>query len=245
MATATSSQNKTSIKEIKEIAIAIAVKDFPPAIITEEFVKQNNIVNSDWQLSQEPLSQSNRAQLSFDSGVTILAQPKGVAFIERVKNDDNQLQVQAVAEKCVTKLTGVEYQGIKLETKRLIPIPNNDAARSYLTEFLIASGGWQNYGQAPVKAGINFLYDLGRCTLNLGIGEATITQENKEAGSKKDTGGLLFSGTFRYAPFTGEKLSKAKQAIKNSQQDWQEFNQIVDKVFLNQDNNLLQKTLFE
>lgn len=133
MMIATSLQNKTQMQEIKEIAIALAVKDFSPQIVTEEFVREHNIVNPDWKLNQTPFTHHDRAQLVFDSDVTILAQKNGIAFIERI-NDNAPLQAQAVADRFVTQLTEVEYQGIKLEAKRLIPIPNHDAARSYLTE---------------------------------------------------------------------------------------------------------------
>ena len=245
MTAATSLRNKAQIKEIQEIAIALAIKDFDPAIITEEFVRQNKIVNPDWKLNQAPLEHYDRAQLAFDSNVTILAQKSGIAFIERISDNDAQLQAQSVASRCVSQLTDVEYQGIKLEAKRLIPIPNDDAPRSYLTEFLVASGAWQNYGQAPVKTGINFLYNLGRCQLNMAISEATIKQENKEDAWSQDMGGLLFSGTFKYPPFDGDKISKAKQAIANYPKDWQEFNQIIDRVFLNSEDSLLQRILFE
>ncbi len=244
MIASTSPQNKAQIQEIKEIAIAIAIKDFSPLMITESFVKENEIVNSDWKLTQAPFTHHHRSQLAFDSKVTILAQKNGIAFIERINEDNTQLQIKSVADKCVNKLTDVEYQGIKIEAKKLIPIPNNDAARSYLTEFLVASGAWQDYGQAPVKTGINFLYDLGRCKLNMAISEATIKQENTEKSWEQDMGGLLFSGTFKYPPFDKARISQTKQAIANCQQDWQEFNQIVDRVFLNQDNGILQRFLF-
>lgn len=244
MTATTPNQNKTQIGEIKEMAIALAIKDFSPSIITEEYVKQNNIVDSEWKLIQTHVHH-DRSQLTFDSGVGILAQKNGVAFIERIKKDNTQLQIKSVANRCVSKLTDAEYQGIKLEAKRLIPIPNNDAARSYLTEFLLASGPWQNYGQAPVKTGINLLYDLGRCKLNIAISEAVIKQENKEDAWSQDMGGLLFSGTFKYPSFSGERMIRAKQAIANTQQDWEEFNQIVDSVFLNRENGILQKILFD
>ncbi|MEL6928235.1 MAG: hypothetical protein AAFO95_06350 [Cyanobacteria bacterium J06600_6] len=245
MTAITSLQNRAKIKEIQEIAIALAIKDFAPEIITEEFVRQNKIVNADWKLNQAPFEHHDRAQLAFDSNVTIVAQKSGIAFIERISNKDAQLQAQSVADKCVTQFTGAEYQGMKLEAKRLIPIPNDDATRSYLTEFLVASGAWQNYGQAPVKTGINFLYNLGRCQLNMAISEATIKQENKQDAWSEDMGGLLFAGTFKYPPFDGDNINQSKKAIANCTKDWQEFNQIIDRVFLNSEDSLLQRILFE
>ena len=250
MTATTPHQNKTQLGEIKEMAIALAVKDFSPSIITEEFIRQNNIINPEWKITQTPFVHHDRSQLTFDSGVAILAQKNGMAFIEKVSTlnrpkHDTQLQIKSVADRCVSKLSNAEYQGVKIDAKRLIPIPNNGAARSYLTEFLVASGPWQNYGQAPVKTGINFLYDLGRCKLNIAISEAVIKQENKEDAWSQDMGGLLFSGTFKYPAFDGERMIRAKQVISNSQQDWEEFNQIVDRIFLNQENGILQRFLFE
>ena len=99
MTAATSPQIKAQIQEIQEIAIALAIKDFAPAIITEEFVRQNKIVNADWKLNQAPVEHHDRAQLAFDNNVTIVAQKSGIAFIERISNKDAQLQSLSVAEK--------------------------------------------------------------------------------------------------------------------------------------------------
>ncbi|MEM9511030.1 MAG: hypothetical protein AAGA16_25735 [Cyanobacteria bacterium P01_E01_bin.35] len=245
MTLTTPSRDKTHVQEIKEIAIAIAIENLEPRRITEEFIKANQIVDSRSQLNQTPYVHHDRAQLAFDNGVTIIARQNSLAFIEKINEGTNLLQITIVASQCIAKLSNINCQGLKLEAKRLIPIPNKDASRSYLTEFLVASGAWQNYGLSPVKAGINFLYDLDRCKLNMAISEATIKQKNKEQTWQKDGGGLLFSGTFTYPVFERDKLTHAKQAIANSQSDWQEFKQIIDRVFLNPENILLQKIMFE
>ena len=241
----TPAREGTQIQEIKEVAIAIAIEKLDPRRITEEFIKANQIINSSSQLTQAPYVHHDRAQLAFDNGVTIIARQNGIAFIEKIEERSHPLQITTVATQCIAKLSNINCQGLKLEAKRLIPIPNEDAPRSYLTEFLVASGPWQNYGQSPVKTGINFLYDLGRCKLNMAIGEATIKQENKKSRWERDSGGLLFSGAFTYPAFEGDKLTQAKKTISHSQSDWQEFNQIIDRVFLNRENGILQRMMFD
>ncbi|MEM8830373.1 MAG: hypothetical protein AAGE96_13585 [Cyanobacteria bacterium P01_G01_bin.19] len=244
MTLTTSTREETQIREIKEVAIMIAIENLDPRRITEEFIKVNQIINSNARLTQAPHIHHDLAQLAFDNGVTIIARQNGMAFIEKIDERSHPLQITTVATQCIAKLSNINCQGLKIEAKRLIPVPNQNAPRSYLTEFLVASGAWQNYGQAPVKTGINFLYDLGRCKLNMAISEATIKQENKNQTWQKDSGGLLFSGTFTYPAFEGDKLTQAKQAIANSQSDWQEYNQIIDRVFLNREDSLLQKIMF-
>ena len=92
MTPTTQNKNKIQIREIKEIAIAIAIKDFNPSRITAEFIKENNLVNGSV-LTQTPYINRDRAQLIFDNGVTILAQPNGIAFIQRISDNNARLQM--------------------------------------------------------------------------------------------------------------------------------------------------------
>ncbi|MEL6439789.1 MAG: hypothetical protein AAFQ80_11110 [Cyanobacteria bacterium J06621_8] len=244
MTAATPFQNQAQIQDIREFAIVLAVSDLDPSRITEEFIRAQKIIDSRFQLRGASTRNPQRSQLVFDNGITIIARTNGIALIEKISDRPEDPQVSTVAAKWVASLPNLDYQGLKLEAKRLIPIPNQDAARSFLTEFLVASGAWQSYGQAPVKTGINFQYELGRCKLNLAIAEAIIKQENQADPWQQDVAGLLFSGTFIYPAFKDNKLTQAQQAIANSQSDWQEFNQIIEQVFLNPDNAILQQVMF-
>ena len=250
MTATTAPKNKVQLGEIKEIAIAISGKNFNPTIFTEEFLREKCIIEEDLQLLKPPQTSSNGCQLSFSNNVGVVAQPNGIVFLEVITNKDlSEVKIGKIAHNCLDNLANVEYQGIKIETKKLIPIPNNrDAARSYLSEYLIAAGSWQTYGKAPVRTGINFLYELDRRQLNMAISEATIQESTKEGMKQKEIGGLLFAGSFRYPQFKDisnqVRIGKIKYILENWREDWQEFQQVVDRVLLNQDDTLLQRMMF-
>ena len=250
MTTTTLTQNQVKIGEIREIALFISVNNLNPAIFTEEFLRKGHIIEKDLQLTKQPQIDSNRCQVNFSNNSSILAQHNGIAFLETISNKDlAKVKIGKIAQNCLDRLENVEYQGIKIEIKRLIPLPKNrDAARSYLSEYLIASGPWQTYGKAPIKTGINFLYELDRCQLNLAISEATIRQSTKDGVEQKEIGGLLFAGSFRYPQFKDisnqVRIGQLNYLLENWREDWQEFQQVVDRVLLNQEDTLLQRIMF-
>lgn len=227
-------QYPDQIKEIQELAITIAAKNLNPTILSEEFLKFSGIVPEDWELAKQPILGPNGAQVTFQNGVSIVAQPRTVTFMEGIANKAlDELQVPAIAQQYVVKLPKAEYQNLSTNPKCLVPLPNNpDSARQYITQTLMAPGPWQNVGIAPVQAGINLLYRLERCQLSLSINEATIQMPDKSS-----LAALLFAGNFNYAIETGspqERLERLQQAIGEWQSDLKTFQEIVNQRFLAQ-----------
>ena len=243
-------ENKIQLREIKEISISLSVKNLNPSIFTEEFLRTGNIIEDDLQLIKPPQKTAHFCQVKFNNNSSILAQSNRINFAEVISDKDlSDVKLGRTAHRCLDNLVNVEYQEIKIETKRLIPLPKNrDAARSYLSEYLIAAGSWQTYGKAPVKTGINFLYELDRRKLNMSISEATIHQSTKDGTKQKEIGGLLFTGSFKYPQFEDDsnpvKIGKIKYILENWREDWQEFQQIIDRVLLSKDDISLQRIMF-
>ena len=114
----------------------------------------------------------------------------------------------------------------------LLPFPTKpQQVRNYITSNLLASGPWKQIGKTPVQAGINLMYSLDHCQLNISIAEARLQQPQKPPMMA-----ILFSGGFNYNLSTvvdsQEKLSQLNQAIDSWKNDFAQFRNIVTQKFL-------------
>ena len=72
----------------QELAIVISVQTQNPTLLNEDFLKQTGIVPSDWKLAREPVYTDRVAQIVFENGFSIAAQPDRVMFLEAVGDKD-------------------------------------------------------------------------------------------------------------------------------------------------------------
>lgn len=234
MTSDTNSKTPPQIREIQELSIAISAKNLNPTMLSEDFLKFSGIIGQDWELAKQPVLGPNLSQVTFQNGISIVAQPRTVTFMEAIANKTpDQLNIPNIAQQYIAKLPNAEYQGLSISPKILIPFPNTqDGARQYITKTLLAPGPWQDFGNSPVQAGLNLFYQLNRCQLTLNINEAKI------ALSEQTTiPALLFAGNFNYNVDNinqPERIQQLIQNIKNWQSDFKDFQEIVKQRFLAQ-----------
>ena len=218
--------------EIREIAITIAVQELDPSLINEQFLKFSGIIPNEWELSQQPVIGKGGSQLVFKNGVSIVAQPRSLTFLEGMNDKTSEtVSVGKVASAFVEKLPNAKYVGVTITPKCLIPLPTQiDGARKFITENLLSPGPWQDLGKAPMQAAIELTYQLEGCQFNLKINQATLQIPDRQPVSA-----LLFAGNFNYAlnnPEPQQRLSVAKQYIDAWQSDLDTFSSIVRDKFL-------------
>jgi len=219
-------------EDIQEVAITVAAKNLDPTILNEQFLKFTGIIPEDWELARQPVLGPQGSQIVFKNGLGIVAQPRTVTFTETIGNRNiADLLIADIARQYISKLPKAEYQGLTIAPKCLVPFPKNaDSARQYITRTLLAPGPWQDFGKAPVQAGVNFLYQFETCQLNLAINQATI-----QIPEQPNVGALLFAGNFNYPienPSAEGRLALLDQYLKGWQSDLQTFRSMVYDRFL-------------
>ena len=215
------------IREIQELAIAISAKNLNPTMLSQEFLKQTGIVPNSWELGKQPVLGQNLSQVTFQNGVSIVAQPRTITFMESLgAKKPEELNIPNVASQYVEKLANAEYQALSITPKSLKPFPgDSQGARNFITQNLLSSGEWQNYGNAPVQAGLNLLYQLDRCQFSLSINEAKIQMPDKSS-----IPALLFAGKFNYnlaGANPEEVIAKLKKGIDDWQSDLSAFLSLI------------------
>ncbi len=236
MATSSDQMQKKplEIREIQELAIAISAKNLNPTMLSQEFLKQTGIVPNQWELAKKPVLGQNLSQVTFQNGVSIVAQPRTITFMESLgTKQPNELNIPKVARQYVEKLPNTDYQGLSITPKTLVPFPGkNEGARNFITKTLLSPGPWQDYGNTPVQAGLNLLYQLDRCQFSVSINEAKLQMPDKSS-----IPALLFAGNFNYnvgGESPQEIIEKLKKGIDDWQSDLNAFQEMVNQRFLAQ-----------
>jgi hypothetical protein len=219
--------------DIQELAITIAAKGLNPMSLNLDVLKQTGVIPSDWELSRQPVQNPRAVQLSFKSGVNLVAQPGSVTFSQAFNNPNQTMQIADVAMSYLDKFPNVDYQGVSISPKSLIGFGEEEnTARKFIAENLLAPGAWREIGTAPMQANLNLVYRLEHCPMTLSINEARVQRPEKTPVSA-----LLFSGSFNYQTNEGafpERVSQIKDKINNWQRDMKSFREIVNQRFLGQ-----------
>jgi hypothetical protein len=215
----------------QELAIVVSVKIQNPTLLNEDFLKQAGIVPADWKLSREPVYTDRVAQLVFENGFSIAAQPDRVMFLEAVGDRPiAEIKTGAVAHKYVETLKLADYQAIGINFRGYVAQSSTEAANAYINSQLMAGGNWQTYGRG-VRSSVNLVYDLSEeRQLNLSINEASI-----QFPEQPPTPVVLFSANFSYDVSTAaadDKASKVAEFVDRWPQDLSEYSTLITNYFL-------------
>jgi hypothetical protein len=215
----------------QELAIVVSVKTQNPAILNEDFLKQTGIIPSDWKLARDPIYTDRVAQIVFENGFSIAAQPDRVMFLEAVGDKEiDTISAGEVAQKYVATLRLADYQAVGINFRSYVAHDNAEEVSEYINTQLLSSGSWQQYGAAGVRASINLVYDLSERQLNLAINEASIQFPEQPA-----TPVVLFAGNFSYDASktpTDDRATEIAKVIGNWKQDLTEYTALISDRFL-------------
>ena len=215
---------------VQELAIAIAAKNLNPTVVNPDFLKYTGVVPSDWELARSPVYANGIAQIVFSNGLSIVAQPNRMMIAEAIGNKDfGEVKVAQIACQLVEKLPKVEYQSVGINPVGLFMFDSEAETHQYLCRYLLSPGSWQEFGEAPLQAGLQLAYTLKRGQLILGVNQAKIQYPDKLGSA------IVFSGNFNY-PLSGnsdsEKLENLQQLIQNWPEDLNTFRQLLEEKFL-------------
>lgn len=218
--------------EIQEFVIAIAVKQQNPTVLTADFLKYSGIVPNEWELARPPILTNAAAQVVYQNGVSVVAEVNRVVFSELIGTKEPQeLAIPAIARKYIETLTQVSYQAISLNFRGYVIFEqNNNTPRNYIFGNLLKQGPWQNFGTAPVQAGLRFIYTLQETQLFLDINEVGLQLPDQSL-----LPAILFSANFSHQVAqedANKRLADLIQVIGNWESDLETYKQVINSKFL-------------
>jgi hypothetical protein len=218
---------------LQELALVIAVKEIDPTLITPEFLKYSQVVPADWEVAGQPIRNFQGSQVTFQNGVSVIAQPQRISFAELTADKETDALISArLAVKLVDVLPSLSYVGVGINLRGYIDFGSDTRqARDFIFQNLLAPGAWKQLGNAPVQAGINLGYTFDDRRLNLTINEATLqTPDNKVSAI------ALFNGNFDYDVATtiapAAHTQRIKQIVSNWQRDLELYKEVVGQFML-------------
>ncbi|AFY47230.1 hypothetical protein Nos7524_1350 [Nostoc sp. PCC 7524] len=218
---------------LHELNIAIATQNHSPSVLTFDFLKYGGIVPLDWQLARQPIVSNQGSQLIFDNGLSIVAQPQVLNFVELISAKQIQeIEVPGIIHKYINALPKVEYQAIGINLKGYVTesqLGVNTTTHNYIHN-LLAPASWQEIGNTPVKASVQLAFTLDRCQFSLGINEGNFYLSEQETVPI-----VLFSGNFSYGIADNsqeERLQSLNKLLDNWATDIETYQEIINSHFL-------------
>lgn len=215
---------------IREFSVVIAAQNHNPTILNPDFLARNEIVNSTWALAEAPVCVEPFARVKYANGITITSELDKLVFTQTGDSlTENAIEIHEMAQRYIVAVPHVDYRGLGINPKGDIEFSTEEACRRYIVETLIASGPWQTYGKAPVKASTRFLFELEGVKLFLTIQEA---KAKRRGGDTSPV--VMFAANFHYelSSIAREQvLEMIKSALDKWQICWKEYIHLISAVF--------------
>ncbi|MEL6593998.1 MAG: hypothetical protein AAFQ68_28100 [Bacteroidota bacterium] len=225
-------EQTTENTNIEELAIVVVAHGLNPKSFTPDFLVHSGIIPADWVLARKPVVNPQIAQIAFQNGVSLIAQPGKVTFSESVgtKTDDD-LMIAELATKYVEAMPQANYTAIGINPQK-VEVFNNKSqdVQTFITQSLLQPGAWQEIGTQPMQASLKLFYQFEKCNLQLNL-----TPTELRLPDDVRVPGLLFSGNFHYE-FSSEDAQVRKQEISDALSQWtthlSEYRVLVAEKFL-------------
>ncbi|GAC1490303.1 MAG: hypothetical protein NVS2B14_02330 [Chamaesiphon sp.] len=217
---------------IEALVIIIGMKNHHLNLFNLDFLKYSGIVPLDWELARTPVYTNQLAQVSFENGIELTAQPERIILAQSLTEQAvTGALIPSIATKYVQTLPQVEYQGVGINPRGYVTWDSSpDAASKYLTQTLLSPGAWQEVGSAPALATLNLAYTLEQGLFNLTVSEAKLQRPEAQPLSV-----ALFTGNFNHylvGNNTNDRLQSLIQILSNWQADVETYKEIINSKFL-------------
>jgi hypothetical protein len=214
---------------IQELAIVIAVQKIDPTLLTPDFLTMTQIVPTDWEILGQPVRSNEGSQVTYQQGISIVAQAQRISFVELILNKKTaEIEVPKISQFFVKVLSNLDFVGVGINLRGYLDFEGKrEASRRFMFSHLLALGDWLSIGDGPVQAGVNLGYTFPGKRLNLTINEASVQQPEQAASPI-----VLFSGNFDYDLPGGDPAANAarlQEILANWQQDLALYKDVVGK----------------
>ncbi|MEO1620127.1 MAG: hypothetical protein AAFU53_03735 [Cyanobacteria bacterium J06632_3] len=220
---------KTSIQEL---AIVVIAKGLNPTSFTPDFLVNSGIIPADWLLARKPVVNQQIAQIVFQNGISLTAQPGKITFSESIDTKaDEELLVAQLADKYIEVLPQANYVALGINPQK-VEIFNErpQDVQTFMTKTLLQPNSWQEMGTAPMQASFNLFYQLENCRLQLSLNPTELRLPNDAR-----VPGLLFAGNYHYE-LSAEGSESRTQEIRDALSRWQsyltEYRALIEDKFL-------------
>jgi hypothetical protein len=180
--------------QISEIIIEISTQNQVLALVNFDLLRNSNVIPEKWKLCENPIQDINLSQLSFANGITLICNSSSIYLIEKISNwKKNRPNYIDFLLNLILKFPNIEFNEMSFSINGHASFGSNVAkVHDFITTKLLSPGPWQDFGNPPVFAKINYLYRLDRKRLDLTVQEGVYQESDNEELV------VYFSGKFNY-----------------------------------------------
>lgn len=217
---------------LQDIGIVLGIEQQDPSFFNLDFLQYTGIIPSEWQLTRTPTRSTQSAQVNFQNGVSLIAQPTQTLFLEALNERPlDSIEAPQIALRFSEIMKNMNFQSINLNFRGYSEFPGSEqAAHQYFFNKLLAPGPWHQLGIAPVRAGLDLVYTFENKRLDLRVQESAIQQLDETTISA-----LVFTGSFETivkSEAPKDKLLEVQATIQNWQSDLKLFIDVVSRFFM-------------
>jgi hypothetical protein len=200
-------------------SIVVLAQAHNPSILHPSFLSAQQIVPSDWQISESPVCTPPFSIVKYENGIVFTEEPNKLMILANAPNDGALLP--DLARKYIKTLPHVHYSAVGINIAGYLKC---DSAEAWLLARFVQSGPGNDEKLRPSSAGLKLVYSLegGTCNLSLDAGSVQLQSERVD--------GLIIGGNYHFALPSGNTLTEAERAIASYGSSLAHFRSLVDTV---------------
>jgi hypothetical protein len=224
--------------QITRLGIVILARNHNPSLLNPDFLKINEIVGSDWEVTSPSFTTETLSQVIYKNGVRIIVQPDQIAFDQLIKDgySEDKVLLKNVILKYLDVLPHVNYQSIGINPLGHIIFDSQEDLDDYFSNYLLRPGDWKIFsGKQPSLSG-TFTYDFEDHEINILMEAVYISEKGNDDDQQL---GLLFKGNvnrnFESDMASQDKLKLLIDKVNLWSGDVNSYIALINHCFLNQE----------
>jgi hypothetical protein len=213
-------ENFMDIECFKVSAVLVA-KGHNPTILHPCFLKNEEIVPTDWELSQDPICTPPFSAVSFLSGFSFVVEQEKLQVNFTGDNADQQTGMAAeMAGKYAAKLPYVQYTAVGVNFTVFVPLAD---PASFIIQRFIKEGPWDCADLKLAEARQNFTYAFDDHTLNVSVESGMKKSDNQQTNQS----GIILHANYHVLCSENDLLGSARYFLEQAVSRIDHFKNVV------------------
>ena len=176
------------LADLVELSVVLVATSNNPSIINPDFLTDNDIIDKNRSLQEDPVTTPVFAQVVYEDGLTVRADPERVIFVQSASGTSMGNIICPEMAKCYARaVPHVPYRAVGINPKLHVHLA--DANRAKVANALGDRGSWLSYKDSEPEVQLKAIYPFGSRKIVVDILGATRRRPNGQP-----LPGLLFQG---------------------------------------------------
>lgn len=209
-----------------EFSVVLVGEQVEPSMINPDFLLHSGIVDAGLEVARPSISTPVFAQIVFDNGLEIRAEPKRFVFQQ---HGDPLLEEECicadVAIRLVSTFSYLPYSAVGINPKAFRPV--DAAADGGMRRALTGEGKWSAFRDILPDVSLKAVYEFESRAITL-----TMSPETRSAVDGSESTGLSYSANIHRDVGDGDRegrLSKTTGILKSWKNDLSDFFQLIER----------------